>query len=79
MRNFNFKEWAKATAIRALKTFAETMTGFVTIGLGVGQIDWLHALSVSAVATMACVLLACKGLPELDYIETLEDDIEVAD
>lgn len=57
--------WAKATAVRTAKTMAEVAGGFVVVGLGIGEIDWMHMLSVTAVSGVATVLLAIKGLPEV--------------
>lgn len=66
------KTWWKATLIRAVKTFAECMLGYITIGATISEINWLHALSASAVATLAAVLWAVKGLPEVEYKDTVK-------
>lgn len=66
------KTWWKATLIRAVKTFAECMLGYITIGATISEINWIHALSASAVATLAAVLWAVKGLPEVEYKDTVE-------
>lgn len=66
------KTWWKATLIRAVKTFAECMLGYITIGATISEINWVHALSASAVATLAAVLWAVKGLPEVEYKDTVE-------
>lgn len=62
----DWKKWFKAAGIRAIKTFAETMLGFVVAGAAFDEITWLHALSVSGVATIASVLWSVKGLPEIE-------------
>lgn len=66
----NTQEWIKAAVVRAVKTFAETMLGFVVIGAGMSDIDWIRALSVSAVATIASVLWSVKGIPEVESEES---------
>lgn len=66
------KRWWKATLIRAVKTFAECMLGNITIGATISEINWIHDLSASAVATFVVVLLAVKGLPEVEYKDTVE-------
>ena len=70
------KDWLVATAIRALKTFAETLLGFVVIGNAFSEIDWAYAFSVAGVAAFGAVLWAIKGLPEVnngDSIFKLEE------
>lgn len=63
--------WAKAAGIRAVKTFAETMLGYVGVsGVALGAIDWPMAVSVAGAATIASVLMSIVGLPEV----SVEDD-----
>lgn len=62
-------KWIKATAVRAIKTMAETASSFVIVGYAVNEIDWLHMLSVTAVSGVATFLLALKGLPEVKIEE----------
>lgn len=58
--------WAKAAGIRAVKTFAEAMLGFVGVsGIAIGEIDWVMAASVAAAATVASLLMSVVGLPEV--------------
>ena len=58
-------KWIKATAVRTIKTMAETAGSFVVVGLGMNEIDWMHMLSVTVVSGVATVLFALKGLPEV--------------
>ena len=54
--------WAKAAGIRAVKTFAETMLGYVGVsGVALGAIDWPMAVSVAGAATIASVLMSIVG------------------
>lgn len=62
----NWKKWAKASAIRAIKTFAEAMISMLTVGRAFVEFDWLHILSVSAVAAIIALLTCIAGLPEVD-------------
>lgn len=58
-------KWLKATAVRTVKTMAETAGSFVIVGLGMNEIDWTHMLSVTIVSGVATILFALKGLPEV--------------
>lgn len=71
--NVNTVEWLKKTAIRTVKTFAETMLGFVIVGSGFTEVDWIHALSVSGVACVACVLVNIAGIPEVKSEEESDE------
>ena len=62
----NWKEWFRAALIRALKTFAQTMAGCITVGAAVEEVQWLRALSVSGVAFVLSMLTSLAGLPELE-------------
>ena len=60
------KKWFKAAGIRALKTIAQTLLSYITIGLALSEIDWLTAGSVALVAGIYSLLTSLAGLPELD-------------
>lgn len=63
----NWKEWAKAALIRAVRTFAESMLAYIGTGaLVLGDVNWLAALSAGAFGAVTAVLLALAGLPEVD-------------
>lgn len=59
------KEWIKKSSIRAVKTFAQTLTGFITVGAAMKDIDWGFALSVSVAACIASILTSVAGIPEV--------------
>ena len=63
---WNWKEWAFAALIRALRTFAQTFAGCIAVGAAVSEVDWLRALSVSGVAFVLSILTALGGLPEVE-------------
>jgi len=63
---WNWKEWAKAAGIRALKTFAQTFVGCIAVGASFEEVDWLRALSVSGVACVLSILTSLAGLPEVE-------------
>lgn len=62
----NWKEWAKAAGIRAVRTFAEAMLAYIGTGAVVlGDVNWIAALSAGAFGAVTAVLLALAGLPEV--------------
>ena len=63
---WNWKEWAKAALIRAVKTFAQTFVGCIAVGAAWSEVDWLRALSVSGVAFVLSILTSLAGLPEVE-------------
>ena len=61
-----FFKWAKATAIRTVKTMAEMGIALIgTNAIGITQVDWLGVLSGCALAGVITILTCIKGLPEL--------------
>lgn len=60
------KELLKAALVRALHTALQTMVGMIVVGSRIDEVDWITALSVSAVAAFVSF---CKsiiaGLPEV--------------
>ena len=71
----NFKEWAKAALVRALRTFAESMLAYIGTGaLVLGDVNWLAALSAGAFGAVTAILLALTGLPEVEKTKPPEID-----
>ena len=59
--------WICATAIRAVRTFAEATLAYIGTGaVVIGDVNWLAALSAGAMGAVIAVLLALAGLPEVD-------------
>ena len=76
--NWNWKEWAVAALVRALRTFAQTFAGCIAVGAAVEEVQWLRALSVSGVAFVLSILTSLGGLPEVqkEPIEAVTPDAE---
>ena len=74
--NWDWKEWAKAAGIRAIKTFAQTMVGCIAVGATMQEVDWLKALSISGVAFVVSILTSLAGLPEVDKKGGYQDETE---
>ena len=67
MQDNNWKTWAKAALIRAIRTFAEAMLAYIGSGaLVLGDVNWLAALSAGGFGFVTAILLALTGLPEAE-------------
>lgn len=64
-------KWAKAAAIRAIKTVAQTAASLVAVGAVMADVDWLMVGSASLLAGILSLLTSIAGLPEVK-----EDDQE---
>ena len=63
----DWKKWALAALIRAIRTFAQTFVGFIAVGAALEEVQWLRALSVSGAAAVLSILTSlATGLPEVD-------------
>lgn len=71
--NWNWKKWAIAALIRAVKTFFQTFAGFIAVGAAVNEVDWLRALSVSGVAFALSMVTSLGGLPEVEKKPPADD------
>ena len=71
MKNANYwKNWLKASAIRAIKTVAQTAVGMLTGSMvGLMEVDWIAVASVSAMAGIVSMLTSIAGLPEVKVEE----------
>lgn len=56
------KEFWKNTAIRAVKTFCQSLVAAIGVGAAVSEVDWLGALSVAFVAGLVSVLTSLASL-----------------
>ena len=77
--NWDWKEWALAALVRAIKTFAQTFGAMITVGAAFSEIDWLRALSVSGVAFVLSILTSLGGLPEVKEQKPPDDDDDYGD
>ena len=61
----DWKKWASAALIRAIRTFAEAMLAYIGTGAVVlGDVNWIAALSAGGFGFVTAILLALTGLPE---------------
>ena len=61
-----YKAWAIAAFIRAIKTAAQTAVSLIGTGaVGFTDLDWIQIASVSGVAAVVSLLTSVGGLPEV--------------
>lgn len=58
-------KWWKASAIRAVKTMAQTAVATIGTATALGQVDWLLVVSASILAGGLSILTSLAGLPEV--------------
>lgn len=63
---YDWKKWAVAALIRAIRTFAESALAYIGTGaIVLGDVNWMAALSAGALGFIMAWLLALAGLPEV--------------
>lgn len=62
----HWKKWARAAAIRALKTFAQVVVGMIPAAVTIAQVDWLTVLGTAALSAVVSVGTSLAGLPEVE-------------
>lgn len=61
----DWRSWAEAAAVRAVRTFAEAVLAYIGTGaIVLGDVNWLAALSAGGLGAVIAVLMALAGLPE---------------
>lgn len=62
----DWKQWAKAAGVRAIKTVAQTAIATIGVAATMGDVNWLVVLSSSALAGLLSILTSIAGLPEVE-------------
>lgn len=63
--NDYWKKWAKAAAVRAVKTVAQTAAATIGTAAVMGAVDWVMVASASVLAGILSMLTSVAGLPEV--------------
>ena len=66
MKNRDWKQWAKAAGIRAVKTMAQTAVATIGVAATMQDISWVVVGSTALVAGILSVLTSIAGLPEVE-------------
>lgn len=67
----NWKTWAKAAFVRAVKTVTQTAVAMIGTTALISEVDWLAVGSAAVLAGVLSVLTSIAGLPE---VKTNEED-----
>ena len=62
----NWKQWAKAAGIRAVKTVAQAAIAMIGTAAVMGEVQWGMVASAAALAGVLSLLTSVAGLPELN-------------
>lgn len=65
MKNVFTKNWLRASAVRAIKTVAQTAAATIGTAAVLGEVDWLAVVSASVLAGVLSMLTSVAGLPEV--------------
>lgn len=72
----NWKTWAKAAAVRAIKTVAQTAVATIGTSAVLGDVDWIMVGSAALLAGVLSILTSIAGLPEVKAEEQIEEQTE---
>lgn len=69
MKKIFTKQWAKATAVRAIKTVAQTAAATLSVAVVMSDVNWVMVASSTLLAGILSMLTSVGGLPELKESE----------
>ena len=63
------KKWAKAAAVRAVKTVAQTFVATIGSAVVMGEVNWPAVASASLLAGVISLATSVAGIPEVSAEE----------
>ena len=60
-----FRRWIRAAAVRALKTVAQTAAATIGVSAVMSEVNWLAVGSSAILAGILSILTSVAGLPEV--------------
>ena len=72
----DWKTWAKAAAVRAIKTVAQSAVAMIGTAAVMAEVDWKMVISAAVLAGVVSILTSVAGLPEVSTVETIETESE---
>lgn len=73
----DWKKWAKAAGVRAVKTVAQTFVATIGTATVLGAVDWKMVISASVLAGVLSIATSIAGLPEVKSEAIHENEKEV--
>lgn len=65
----DWKAWAKAAGIRAVKTFFQSIVSLLPAGAMITEVNWYVILGTAALAAVASLATSLAGLPEVKEVQ----------
>ena len=59
------KKWIKASAVRAVKTMAQTAVATIGTSAVMGDVSWVMVASASVLSGIISILTSVAGIPEV--------------
>lgn len=68
-KRWNWKKWAQAAGVRAVKTIAQTAISLIPASVMISAVDWRTVLGTAALSGVVSMLTSLAGIPEVDENE----------